>query len=115
MSLQCTPSSPSQVWQSLFTVRQLVVPMHEDVDNWLKFSSLCRKSGRSRQSERMLLQLLRWGEGGGEEVEQAPLLPFPPPSQLLSSELSAALRMRVMAPTHKCELPPSSLLCPSQV
>ena len=40
-------------------MRQLVVPMHEDVDNWLKFSSLCRKSGRSRQSERMLLQLLR--------------------------------------------------------
>ncbi|GAX78992.1 hypothetical protein CEUSTIGMA_g6432.t1 [Chlamydomonas eustigma] len=49
-----------EVWQSLFTVRQLVVPMHEDVDNWLKFSSLCRKSGRARQAERMLLQLLRY-------------------------------------------------------
>lgn len=32
-----------EVWQSLFSVRQLVVPMHEDVDNWLKFASLCRK------------------------------------------------------------------------
>ena len=55
------PSLPStlQVWQDLFSVRQLVVPMHDDVDNWLKFSSLCRKSGRAKQSERMLLQLLR--------------------------------------------------------
>jgi hypothetical protein len=38
-----------QVWQSLFSVRSLVVPMHEDVDAWLKFASLCRKSGRPRQ------------------------------------------------------------------
>uniref|UniRef100_A0A7R9YR22 Serine/threonine-protein kinase TOR n=1 Tax=Chlamydomonas euryale TaxID=1486919 RepID=A0A7R9YR22_9CHLO len=47
-----------EVWHSLFSVRQLVVPMHDDVDNWLKFASLCRKSGRVRQAERMLLQLL---------------------------------------------------------
>lgn len=39
----------SQVWQSLFSVRSLVVPMHEDVDAWLKFAGLCRKSGRQRQ------------------------------------------------------------------
>ena len=49
----------AQVWQSLFSIRQLVVPMHEDVDGWLKFASLCRKSGRVRQAHRMLLQLLR--------------------------------------------------------
>lgn len=48
------------MWQSLFSVRTLVVPMHEDVDSWLKFASLCRKSGRTRQSRRMLLQLLRY-------------------------------------------------------
>ena len=57
------------MWLDLFSVRQLVVPMHEDVDNWLKFSSLCRKSGRVKQSERMLLQLLRWArvrEGAGD-------------------------------------------------
>jgi hypothetical protein len=49
-----------EVWQSLFSVRSLVVPAHEDVDNWLRFAALCRKSGRVRQSQRMLLQLLRW-------------------------------------------------------
>lgn len=38
-----------EVWQSLFSVRGLVVPMHEEVDGWLKFTSLCRKSGRQRQ------------------------------------------------------------------
>ena len=48
-----------QVWQSLFSIRQLVIPMHEDSAAWLKFASLCRKSGRVRQSLRMLLQLLR--------------------------------------------------------
>ncbi|GFR45445.1 hypothetical protein Agub_g6841, partial [Astrephomene gubernaculifera] len=49
-----------EVWQSLFSVRSLVVPMAQDVDNWLKFASLCRKNGRQRQAYRMLLQLLRY-------------------------------------------------------
>ncbi|GLC61314.1 hypothetical protein PLESTB_001742500 [Pleodorina starrii] len=49
-----------EVWQSLFSIRSLVVPMAQDVDNWLKFASLCRKSGRQRQAYRMLLQLLRY-------------------------------------------------------
>nr|ABB13529.1 target of rapamycin kinase [Chlamydomonas reinhardtii] len=49
-----------EVWQSLFSIRSLVVPMAQDVDSWLKFASLCRKSGRSRQAYRMLLQLLRY-------------------------------------------------------
>ncbi|KAF5842964.1 FAT domain-containing protein, partial [Dunaliella salina] len=49
-----------EVWQSLFSIRQLVIPMHEDTAAWLKFASLCRKSGRVRQAHRMLLQLLRY-------------------------------------------------------
>eukprot|EP00798_Chlamydomonas_sp_ICE-L_P022753 gene22753-29921_t len=47
-----------EVWQSLFSVRQLVVPMNEDVESWLKFASLCRKSGRIKQSHRLLVQML---------------------------------------------------------
>lgn len=54
----CCRHGVLQVWQSLFSVRSLVIPMHEDVDNWIKFASLCRKSGRPRQSERMLINLL---------------------------------------------------------
>lgn len=53
-----------EVWQSLFSVRSLVVPMKQDVDNWLKFASLCRKSGRARQSYRMLLQVRAAGGCG---------------------------------------------------
>ncbi len=34
------------VWQALLSVRQLVLPMHEDAHTHLKFASLCRKSGR---------------------------------------------------------------------
>ncbi|MEW5302322.1 MAG: hypothetical protein WDW36_005122 [Sanguina aurantia] len=49
-----------EVWQSLFSIRHLVVPLSEDVPNWLKFASLCRKSGRSRQAHRILLALLRY-------------------------------------------------------
>eukprot|EP00879_Flechtneria_rotunda_P007003 GHRR01007352.1.p1 GENE.GHRR01007352.1~~GHRR01007352.1.p1 ORF type:complete len:2075 (+),score=775.15 GHRR01007352.1:2-6226(+) len=49
-----------EVWQSLFSVRSLVVPMHEDVEAWLKFASLCRKSGRQRHAARMIIQLLRY-------------------------------------------------------
>lgn len=54
-----TPMPPlAQVWQSLLSVRSLVLGMHDDQDTWLRFASLCRKSGRTRQSHRTLLQLL---------------------------------------------------------
>ena len=36
------------VWQALLSVRQLVLPLHEDTHTYLKFASLCRKSGRVR-------------------------------------------------------------------
>ena len=34
--------------QSLLSVRSLVLPMHQDTHTWLKFASLCRKSGRPK-------------------------------------------------------------------
>lgn len=37
-----------QVWQALLSVRSLVLPPAQDVHTYLKFSSLCRKSGRVR-------------------------------------------------------------------
>ena len=37
-----------EVWQALLSVRTLVLPMTEDTHTWLKFASLCRKSGRVR-------------------------------------------------------------------
>lgn len=38
----------AQVWQALLSVRSLVLPPSQDVHTYLKFSSLCRKSGRVR-------------------------------------------------------------------
>ncbi len=50
---QRVPSAPPhtpwlQVWQALLSVRALVLPPSQDVHTYLKFSSLCRKSGRVR-------------------------------------------------------------------
>lgn len=36
------------VWQALLSVRQLVLPMHDDIHTYLKFASLCRKTRRVR-------------------------------------------------------------------
>jgi FKBP12-rapamycin complex-associated protein len=47
-----------EVWQGLLAVRSLVLPMAEEPDTWTKFASLLQKSGRTRQSNRTLLQLL---------------------------------------------------------
>ncbi|RID56915.1 hypothetical protein BRARA_F00328 [Brassica rapa] len=47
-----------EVWQSLLAVRALVLPPTEDVETWIKFASLCRKSGRISQAKSTLLKLL---------------------------------------------------------
>ncbi|GFZ16853.1 target of rapamycin [Actinidia rufa] len=49
-----------QVWQALLAVRALVLPPIEDVETWLKFASLCRKSGRISQARSTLVQLLQF-------------------------------------------------------
>ena len=41
-------TAPAVPLQSLLSVRSLVLPMHEDTHTWLKFASLCRKSGRPK-------------------------------------------------------------------
>jgi len=53
----CIPNT-TQVWQALLAVRALVLPPTEDVETWLKFASLCRKSGRISQAKSTLLKLL---------------------------------------------------------
>lgn len=46
------------VWQQLLAVRSVVVSPQEDIPTWLKFSSLCRKSGRVGLSLKVLTELL---------------------------------------------------------
>ena len=50
-----------------------MLEMHEDVNTWLKFASLCRKSGRVAQSEATLKRLLR---DVHVDVEARGMLPF---------------------------------------
>ncbi|XP_061354471.1 serine/threonine-protein kinase TOR isoform X2 [Gastrolobium bilobum] len=49
-----------EVWQLLLAVRALVLPPVEDVETWLKFASLCRKSGRISQARSTLVKLLQY-------------------------------------------------------
>ncbi|MCH87478.1 serine/threonine-protein kinase TOR-like, partial [Trifolium medium] len=48
------------VWQAILAVRTLVLPPGEDIETWLKFASLCRKSGRLSQARSTLVKLLQY-------------------------------------------------------
>ncbi|XP_077223933.1 target of rapamycin isoform X2 [Tasmannia lanceolata] len=49
-----------EVWQALLAVRALVLSPTDDIENWLKFASLCRKSGRICQARSTLVKLLQY-------------------------------------------------------
>jgi len=48
----------AEVWQALLSIRRLMLEMHEDAKTWIKFSRLCRETGRPRQSAATLTRLL---------------------------------------------------------
>lgn len=52
-----------------------MLDMHEDCATWLKFASLCRKSGRVSQSEQTLVRLLSDVRGDAEARGLLPLSP----------------------------------------
>ena len=45
-------------WQKILQVRSLVLSPQEDMKSWLKYASLCRKSGRLALSHKTLVTLL---------------------------------------------------------
>lgn len=45
-------------WQNILSVRKLVVSPEEDIDVWLKFASLCRKSNKLKLSLKTLKRLI---------------------------------------------------------
>lgn len=47
-----------EVWQRMLKVRALVISPTENMDMWIKFSNLCRKSGRIGLAEKSLNSLL---------------------------------------------------------
>ncbi|CAI9294256.1 unnamed protein product [Lactuca saligna] len=78
-----------EVWQALLVVRSLVFPpTDEDSETWLKFASLCRKSGRISQAKSTLIKLL----------------------QDLAIELSSSSGLQVSTPTGFGGVPHVSLM-----
>lgn len=66
-----------EVWQRILSVRSIVLTPAEDTDTWIKFSNLCRKSGRMVLAEKTLNSLL-----GPESMgldPRSPLGPKAPP------------------------------------
>ena len=47
-----------EVWQRILSVRSLVLSPLEDINTWIKFASLCRKSGRFNLALKVLNTLL---------------------------------------------------------
>ncbi|KAL5705931.1 non-specific serine/threonine protein kinase [Ranunculus cassubicifolius] len=71
-----------EVWQALLDVRALVLPPTEDVDTWLKFASLCRKSGRISQARSTLVKLLQCDPESSLDI-----LPYHGPPQVMLAYL----------------------------
>jgi len=63
-----------EVWQTLLAVRALVLPPTEDIDTWLTFASLCRKSGRISQGHSTLIKLLQLLKGEQTIVFTSPVV-----------------------------------------
>jgi len=57
-----------EVWQRILKVRALVMTPRENLDMWIKFANLCRKSGRMGLAEKTINSLL--GDGDRDEFDQ---------------------------------------------
>lgn len=58
------------IWQRMLKVRTLVIKPKQDMEMWIKFANLCRKSGRFNLAEKSLNSLLE--EGSPENPSRAP-------------------------------------------
>lgn len=62
------------IWQRMLKVRALVIKPKEDMDMWIKFANLCRKSGRLGLAEKSLNRLLEPDE---TEIQNGPIGFYP--------------------------------------
>lgn len=58
------------IWQRMLKVRALVIKPKQDMEMWIKFANLCRKSGRFNLAENSLNNLLE--DGSSENPSRAP-------------------------------------------
>ena len=61
-----------EVWQNILKVRSLVVPPKDDMLTWIKFANLCRKSGRTGLSNKILGNLLQADPSSFENLRTGP-------------------------------------------
>ena len=72
----------ADVWQELLSVRELLIAPKDDVKTWLKYSNLCRKSGRRELGHEIIVSRILKCEGGGSS-------PFSPTAEPLAEPLPA--------------------------
>ncbi|XP_068151798.1 serine/threonine-protein kinase mTor-like isoform X2 [Drosophila tropicalis] len=101
-------------WRRIIQVHSLVVKPHEDIHTWLKYASLCRKSGSLHLSHKTLVMLL------GTDPKLAPneSLPCHQPQvtyaytkyMAASDQLPQAYeQLRRFVNTYNAQLPPEAL------
>jgi len=67
-----------EVWQRMLKVRALVISPKENMEMWIKFANLCRKSGRIGLAEKSLNSLLDIDGGGGTIANFSTNMKAPP-------------------------------------
>ena len=73
-------SSNVEDWQRLLKVRALVVSPRENMEMWIKFANLCRKSARFGLAEKALSALHgAYGVGVSDEMDARMMVLLPPP------------------------------------
>ncbi|KAL9940634.1 hypothetical protein V8E36_000122 [Tilletia maclaganii] len=68
---KCQPEV--DVWQRILSVRSIVLTPEDDIDSWIKFANLCRKSGRMVLAQKTINSLLGADQGHWDTTgEHAP-------------------------------------------
>ena len=63
-----------ETWQRMLKVRALVLTPKENIEMWIKFANLCRKSGRTGLAEKSLRSLLQ-GSNGADPLDDSSAIP----------------------------------------
>lgn len=45
------------IWRKLLAIREMVIPPHNDLESWIEFATLCRKTGKLGLAKKILIQL----------------------------------------------------------
>ncbi|KAG2232165.1 hypothetical protein INT48_006039 [Thamnidium elegans] len=90
-----------EVWQRILRVRTMVISPQEDMEMWIKFANLCRKSGRFSLSEKTLRSLMEAdGDGSGTphpKIVYAQLKHMWDSASISTADRSTAIRTRALS------------------